>query len=259
MPVNLKIRFYPFYIGLLLSLGIHQTYANTAAFNVFGGGSSFNLGDQEDIVFPSTSFRTDTFTINQKPIVYALGAGVTYQIVNCQSSNCGKGAAVFNSIIVGVNGYYNHNTRTGSVLEYGLTDFANSNYKTNISSARLMADAEVDFQPLKAGLTPFVEAGIGIARNVMDFKNSPVPDPDILGGYYYLDDNYLNQFAYEIGVGIKVPITQDVVISARYLYADAGNAKTRTYDPSSGVILAKSISVSVRSQSVLLGFSHQFG
>lgn len=259
MAINNKLISHRCKIALLLGLGLtfSHAFAGTAAFNVLGGVSSFNFGNEKDIVFPTNSFRTDTFDVSGQSAVFALGAGFTYDVMICHNNDCDKGWSVFHDIAVGINGYYNSNDRKGTVLEYGLPNFNNSTYKMNVYSSRLMADAELGLHPIKMGLTPFIEAGIGVARNTLDFQNTPVPS--LSGGYYYLSDHYHDQFAYELGAGFKIPVNNDVTISARYLYANAGNAVSSIHDHTNGVTLGSPIKINVRSQSILLGFSHSFG
>ncbi len=247
--------------SIMLGLGMgfsSSVLAGGVAVNLLAGGSVIGVGHDKDVIFPPETFRTDTFNANGNPVDFAVAGGITYDVVI--GPNYNNLNYLFHDVLLGVNGYYNQTSRDGTVLEYGLTDFANSTYNMHVKSGRLMLDTELDFHPLwKNIFTPFVELGLGIARNTLSFKNNPLPNIGADGGYYSLSDHSQTQFAYEVGAGIKVPINNHLVLSARYLYANAGNAESDTLDGNTGVILARPIKVSVDSQSILLGLSYLLG
>lgn len=250
-------------ISMVMGLGfgfLTHAYAlvGGVGLTVLAGGSVMNFDKQGHVVFPAGSFRQDSFKYGGGGnINFAPAAGVSYDVVI--GPNKYNPWYLFRDISLGVNVYYNQTSRSGSVYEYSLPDFNNSTYSMNVKSGRLMLDTEWDIHPLWYNVIPFVEAGLGVAQNTMSFKNKPRPNIGAGGGNYNLDDHSKIQFAYEIGAGVKLPVSDHFVVSARYLFANAGDAESGTSDNDTGVLLAKPIKTSVESQSVLLGLSYFFG
>jgi opacity protein-like surface antigen len=245
---------------LVLALGVGFSPLATAGklvVNVAAGGSVFNLGSTHYVVFPPSAFRTDSFHIGGYPLTYDIAAGIGYDLD--ATSAAYRIGSVLHDVSFSLNAYYGSTSRKGTVLEFGLPVFDNSNYKLQVGSGRLMLDSEWDFYPLWQTIMPFVEVGVGAARNTLSFKNSPVPVVGVSGGYYALPDNSQIQFAYQLGAGLKYEVSEQVILAARYLYANAGMAASSTYDAMSGVNLGKPITMLVQSQSVLFSMNYLIG
>lgn len=225
------------------------------AVSLLVGGGATNIGTNHKIVFSPGSFRTDSFTTDNEPIEVAAAAGISYDF------HIGKEweKHFLRDITLGLNGYYNQSIVNGAVYEYSLPSMPNSNYDLRLKTGRLMIDTELDFSSPWGTIIPFVELGIGVASHTLYFKNSPVPNIGVSGGGYALQDHTQFNFAYEAGVGLKIPLRNQFMLSARYLYANVGQAKTSTSDPSSGMSLAKPVVFDVSSQSILFGFSYLIG
>ena len=231
--------------------------ARVIGVTVLVGGSSFNVDKQGLIVFPAESFRTDSFQADRNKISFASAIGISFNKI--LENNKYKAWSRLHRISLGLNFYFNQNSRTGSVYEYNLLDFNNSTYTMNLDSYRVMLDTEWVIQPLYWGMMPFVQAGIGSAQNNMNFKNIPRPDIGADGGNYNLSHHAGVQFAYEFGAGLKIPVNEYLMVSARYLFADAGNASSGISDNVTGVVLARPVRTKVQSQSVFFGLSYFFG
>ena len=246
--------FFPYLIGACLGSGLVMASSAFAAVDVslLAGASEFNLGHTKKIVFPTESFRTDSFKIGGESDDFAVALGAMYRFDKTNQH--------FRYLSVGANAYYSQTSRHGTVFEYELPNFENSTYNMQVKSARLMVDAQWDFRSLfNNKVIPFVDGGIGVANNILNFKNTPVPNFGANGGNYRLSNHSQIQFAYELGAGLKVPVNQRLSIIGRYLYANAGHAESRTYDSATGVALRQPIKVGVNSQSVLLGLNYLFG
>jgi|GEM_PF-2089084 len=224
---------------------------------VLAGAGSSTLDKQGQIVFPAETFRTDSFSSSGNKIKVASAIGISYD--KFLEFNNDKTRNILHGISLGVNTYYNESSRNGSVYEYSLPDFNNSTYGMKVKSWRVMLDTEWVLHSLVFGVMPFVEAGIGGAQNIMSFKNIPRPDIGVDGGNYNLRYYSSVHFAYEFGAGFKIPISTHFIASARYLFADAGKAKSDISDSATGVVLALPVRTSVQSQSVLFGLSYLFG
>lgn len=224
---------------------------------VLAGGSSYALNKHQQVFFPTETFRTDSFEIDRNKINFSSGIGVSYE--KKLDSSKDKPWNLFQSISLGVNAYYNEISRNGSVYEYSLPDFNNATYNMKIKSYRIMLDTEWVLHPLFFGVMPFVEAGVGGAQNTLNFQNIPRPNIGADGGYYNLPNHTNTHFAYELGAGFKMLASNHLMISARYLFADPGNANSGVSDNNTGVLLANPVNTNLQSQSVLFGLSYLFG
>lgn len=224
---------------------------------VLVGGSSYAFDKQQHVIFPAETFRTDSFEVDGNKINFASAIGISYEKVLEPSKD--KPGNLLQSISLGVNVYYDKSSRNGSVYEYSLPDFNNSTYDISVKSYRVMLDSEWALHPLYFGVMPFVEAGIGGAQNTLSFQNIPRPNIGADGGYYNLSNHAGTHFAYELGAGLKIPVNTHFMVSARYLYVDAGKAESGISDNGTGVLLASPLRTKVQSQSVLFGLSYLFG
>lgn len=224
---------------------------NKLGFTVLLGGNSSRLDNNGHIYFPIESFRTDSFKMNQNKIYFSSAVGIAYHKIIDTS--------LLQSISLGINAYYTKTTQNGSVYEYSLPDFNNSTYQMKIKSYRIMLDTEWALHPLYFGIFPFIEAGIGSVQHTMSFENTPRPNIGADGGNYYLANNLSTHIAYELGAGLKLPVTSQFILSARYLFADTGKAESRVLDTATGVTLSSPVRTKVQSQSILFGLSYLFG
>ena len=233
------------------------SWTNGLEVTVLVGGSSYTLDQHQQVFFPAETFRTDSFEVDSNKINFASAIGITYDKILEPSQN--KPWNILQSISLGVNAYYNENSRNGSVYEYSLPNFNNSTYNMKIKSYRVMLDTEWTLHPLFFGIMPFVEGGIGGAQNTLSFQNIPRPNIGADGGNYYLSDHASSHFAYEVGAGLKMPVNNHFIVSARYLFADTGKAESGIFDSATGVLLASPVRTDVQSQSVFFGLSYLFG
>ncbi len=224
---------------------------------VLAGGNSSTFDKHERIFFPAETFRADSFKMDANKINFASAIGVSYEkILDSRGHNPW---GILQTISLGVNAYYHESPRNGSVYEYGLFDFNNASYAMKIKSYRIMLDTEWGLSPIFFGMMPFLEGGIGGAQNTLSFKNTPRPNIGADGGYYKLSNHTTTHFAYQLGAGLKMPVNDRIMLSARYLFANTGAAKSGISDANTGVILASPVRTDVQSQSVLFGLSYLFG
>ncbi|MCL9685356.1 SPOR domain-containing protein [Legionella maioricensis] len=234
-----------------------NSLANGISATVLIGGSSYTLDKQQQVFFPAETFRTDSFEVDGNKINFASAIGIAYEKILESDKN--KPWNILQSISLGVNAYYNESSRNGSVYEYSLPDFNNATYDMKVKSYRVMLDTEWVLHSLSFGVMPFVEAGIGGAQNTLRFQNIPRPNIGADGGYYNLSNHASTHFAYELGAGLKIPVNNHFIASARYLFVDTGKAESGISDNGTGVLLASPLKTKVQSQSVLFGLSYLFG
>ncbi|BCA96615.1 hypothetical protein TUM19329_29760 [Legionella antarctica] len=234
-----------------------HTQTGGIRFTVLAGGSSYAFDQQGQVFFPAEAFRTDSYVSEEHKIQFASAIGISYEKI--LEPNKEKSWNMLRSISLGVNAYYNEGSQHGSVYQYGLPDFNNATYELQVRSFRVMLDTEWGLRPSYFGIMPFIEAGVGGAQNSMSFQNIPRPDIGADGGNYSLSDKARVHFAYELGAGLKLPLRTNVMVSARYLFADIGDARSGISDNETGVLLAYPVRTNVQSHSVLFGLSYLFG
>lgn len=164
-------------------------------------------------------------------------------------------AAIIQSISVGLDFYVFNTSITGDVLQFGSPELNNLNYNFDINTVRLMLDGELNFHPLHQ-LIPFITAGLGASNNNARYYDVANINGALLGGSVTLPSQTYCAFAYSFGAGFKVPLSQKMQLSLRYLYTDMGKAQTDTAPAPylQGVI--EPVSMRLRTQAGLLGFTY---
>ena len=244
---------------LIISMAgvIQHAAAGDIAFNLLAGERSLKLGSQGVVQFPASAFRTDLFYIDNGRFNFSPALGVLYRVETGGINNSLH--QYLHDLSMGINLYYTQTKRSGSVYEYSLRNFNNSTYDMKVKNYRLMLDMEWTFQPVVLNLMPFVEAGLGGARNTMRFSNTPRPDIGADGGNYELANTASKAFAYEFGLGVKRQFGEKILGSFRYLYSDSSQVKSSRSDPMTGVRLALPIQSGLQSHALYLGFSYFCG
>jgi opacity protein-like surface antigen len=98
-----------------------------------------------------------------------------------------------------------------------LPEFENYTYSLKLNTIRIMANADLDFHPIRASLIPFIQGGLGAARTTVSYSSvpiSPVISPD-----FTLPVQASWHMAYQLGAGAKYAVKPHLVLSLRYLYA----------------------------------------
>jgi|TARA_R110002126_G_scaffold273866_1_gene418593 opacity protein-like surface antigen len=110
----------------------------------------------------------------------------------------------------------------GNISQYSLPEFTNYDYSWNIVSNLLFASAKVNLYQYKRFL-PYVTAGLGGGFNCMsnyEEKALPGVTPRFTPGF---QDNTQTQFAYHLGAGLDVQLTQGMLVSLAYQYLNLGH------------------------------------
>lgn len=232
----------------LLICGLIPTYAAASIdLTVYGGG--VNVETSESKVFFSRQ-ETDLLVGNDNhsnQFTSGVGLAYTYYLRLPADS---IDTYPIDSFSLGLDLYNFSATREGVDLLFGLPNFANYTYDMDLRSTRLMLDLQLNSQPFWMGLIAFVEAGAGATRNTVNYHETPLPG--ITGTGLQLKGNTNYQFAYDLGGGLKLPLTNYLLLSARYLYSNLGNAESSVHGTNT---LLEPIKVKLRAQSVLLGLT----
>lgn len=132
--------------------------------------------------------------------------------------------------------YLNLNTDNSSV--FGIDDRADDVFviDAEVESLVFMLNAAYDFGLSDSRFRPFVKGGIGVARNKttqadLDVQfNSPIWNGSVFEGQSLSDYPYpegkSTQFAWNIGVGLKMQLAQKFALSLEYGLIDIGKTQT---------------------------------
>lgn len=219
---------------------------NAVQLSLYGGVSRLGLNTGH-LAFASD--ETDTLKNRQDHNKFIPGIGIAYNFflpANLTNS-------IIQSISIGLDYYYFKNHQNGDVYLYMNPDFNNFKYKIDVKSSNLMLNAEMNFYAFWQGIIPFIEGGIGVARNSVEYRDRPNPGVVGQGSGLNLPNTTKNKFAFDAGAGIKAPITGNLLLSLRYLYSGLGSVHTKTQG---NYTIAKPLNVKIHNQSVLLGLNY---
>ena len=123
---------------------------------------------------------------------------------------------------VGVSWQYYFNTQVGStIMQYSDPTFVNYNYHWNVKSNLLLATGKLNL--IQYGkCSPYINGGIGGAFNsASGYSETALADvtPRISPAFA---NNSTTQFAYQVGIGVDVQLTPQVIFSLGYNYQNLG-------------------------------------
>lgn len=237
-------RFFTLTLGLCIST---SSFADGLEFSAYAGGIGTSTHKSHLVQDP---FNNSPLTGHNDSTAFTPGVGLAYSF-RPPIPHDSNDFFFFDTISLGLDAYQFKTSRSGLVIVNGDPNFANYDYSMDIHSARLMLDGQINSNPFWYGLVVFAEAGAGIAWNRLDYNDVPVPGIGGLG--LSLPNKTQEQFAYDLGGGLKLPVAEHLQISARYLYSNLGNMKTSTHG---NFNIDEPIKVKLRGQSVLLGLTY---
>ncbi len=160
-------------------------------------------------------------------------------------------------------GYMTTNSGTSAV--FGIDDRADDTFvlDAEVESLVFMLNGSYDFDIGLDRFTPFFKAGVGVARNetksaILDVSydsliwNGTVFDDQRLEGYAY-PRGKTTEFAWNIGAGIRMALSERFELSMAYALMDLGDTATET-DGAGDALAFKDLT----SQQLQLGLDFRF-
>jgi hypothetical protein len=199
--------------------------------------------------------ETDTLHSSTRPTDFSWGLGGAYQWFPSNANPMN-----LHDISLGVDLFSFKTTQEGKVWQYDLPALYNYNYQLPLTNWRLMLNTELTMQALSIfnnghDILPFIELGIGLSRNKLSYSDMPISGIADLG--LNINSNTVNQFAWDIGAGFKMPfqwMDHHFEASLRYLYTDLNHAHSS--DIANATITAP-INVKASTQTLFFGCSVQ--
>jgi len=205
---------------------------------IINPGSYTLIGDETEQLVPYHA-RTSDFT---------WGIGTAYRFLTPNHQNILR---FTHDISLGLDVFYFQANQSGSVLDYG--EFSDFNYRSKVQSLRFMGNVEWTFLPVfSKAIYPFLEGGAGLASNTNYYSDAPNATSSFGVGNTFSRHN-IDQFAYDLGAGIKWTPTENIEVSLRYLYSSLGWVRSGN---SASLPVSSGYSYRLNTQSLLLGLSY---
>lgn len=204
-PVDMSTPVNP--AAWFVNANVGGTKAGTGSSTTVDNGSGLASPYNQDIYNADGSDRSLLFGIQvgrhwemDNPWLSAFSLGVQYQ--NVSTSNF-----------------------SGQVIEFSLPEFTNYNYKWNMNSNLVLANAKLNLINYKR-FSPYLNGGAGIVLNKANgYSESALSGvtPRVSPGYA---DNPSTQFGYILGAGIDYQLSPTLIVSAGYQYSNLGTANS---------------------------------
>lgn len=221
--------------------------------SVFLGGSyvpnTIN-GQTLELLPYETGENADTFTNQSNGTSFTWGLGAKYRFMLDKTPIQNY---FFSSIGVGLNAFQIIDfNQTGNVLQFNLPEFENYTYALKLQNNRIMADFDLDFQPIKRYFIPFFEGGIGAARTVVSYSSTPIYP--VIDPIFTLPNQASWNFAYQVGAGVKYAAKTHLVFSLGYLYANMGKVNSSILGDTT--TLATPLTITMNTHNFLCGLTY---
>lgn len=235
---------------LLIPMLAQATYASPTNLDISAaiGPSWYDAGNGHMQV---TSDENDTMRTSGASGSATYRVGVGYHFLATQLAT----RQFLNDLLIQLNYYHSNTTINGQVAEFGSDCCVNYAFKAPTTSNRLMIDVKPSLFTVWH-LSPYITAGAGIAWNQMNLTESPY-GAQYAPGTVKLPDNTNQNFAYDLGVGIRGDITKNLSASIEYLSTHLGDNEPSSNSSTQQAILdAPDFPIFV--QSILFGLSWKF-
>jgi opacity protein-like surface antigen len=157
---------------------------------------------------------------------------------------------------VGLDLIFMNNTETGDVYLSQNPSNAFYDFELEEKTTRLMVNTEVDFGTRWAKVLPFVQASVGAARILAQYKETIEPGLPFTGGAFRLSNEVNYNLAYSLGAGVKFLVKPNLQAGFSYLFTDFGIIKTE--DESNSVVLSEPIKDHLVTSSAFFNLSYLF-
>ncbi len=195
-----------------------------------------------------TPYETDSLLVTHVTSGLAGKIGVGYHFFAEQLSQ----RQFLNDLLVEINGYQSVGTIRGNVWQYQMPQFNNYNFNAPLTSTRLMLDLKPSLFTLKSvSLYPIL--GLGIAWNDVYYNENVTGAGIAARSAEALGSHTNNDFAYDLGVGLRLPVSARLSATLEYVYTSLGNVSPA--GSPNGATLTSPPTFKVRNQSALLGLS----
>ena len=165
---------------------------------------------------------------------------------------------------IGVGKYFNNNIRGEMSLNYrdghqlDTTDTINAgfSYKADLKSVSMFFSGYYDFNSINLSgksLTPYIGGGIGLARNDMG-----VTTVSAIGGSTSIEGKNVTEFAWKLGAGANLNLTEKCSLDLNYQFVDLGKFKSGSLVSSTMTDMQKPFEGDYRTNELTIGLRYKF-
>lgn len=136
--------------------------------------------------------------------------------------NVNVGREVFNNIFLELEAAYSEHKFSNSYIEPLVKSLLTPvSFKVKVQSVNSFVNLSYRFDKLNISIIPYLVAGIGVSSNKVHNGNINLPLIN-----YSVKGKTTVHYAWQVGVGLLVPITQNLDIHFSYRYRDLGGIKS---------------------------------
>ena len=179
---------------------------------------------------------------------------------NGKSNDLGSGGVVG----IGIGRNFNNNIRGEISLNYrdghqlDTTDTINAgySYKADLKSVSMFFSGYYDFNSINLSgksLTPYIGGGIGLARNDMG-----VTTVSAFGGSTSIEGKNVTEFAWKLGAGANLNLTEKCSLDLNYQFVDLGKFKSGSLVSSTMTDMQKPFEGDYRTNELTIGLRYKF-
>jgi opacity protein-like surface antigen len=160
-----------------------------------------------------------------------------------------------NRLLLELNVYQVSNTVKGKVWQYELPQFDNYKFSAPLTSTRLMFDVKPTLMTWNK-LSPYLIVGAGASWNKVSYEERPAPgiNPN---SALSLSHHTQTELAWDLGAGLNYQVTEDVSLTAEYIYGFLGEGEPGE-NSANGRVLLEAPNFSYQIQSLLFGVSVKY-
>jgi opacity protein-like surface antigen len=180
-------------------------------FSVAGGPTISHVDDTSLIVSP---FETDNVIVTNvtRSALWKIGVGYHF------FEDSLKQRRYFNDFLVELNVYRNSETARGDVWRYQLPQFNNYSFAAPITTTSAMLDVKPGLFTLrKFTLYPII--GVGAAWSTVSYQEHRTANSVDPTSYHSLGDSMNMNFSYDLGVGLRLGMTEHLSATMEYIYS----------------------------------------
>lgn len=211
-----------------------------------GGVDWYTISNTHLII---SSFETDKNKVDDPSAKGTWKIGVGYYLFD----ECLRWRDYLNHLLLELNLYHTFASVTGDVWQYKLPQFNNYDFDAPVTSNRLMFDFKPSLFTWK-NITPYSILGVGETWNSVSYHEKSRKSDIDPKSRLILSKHKIAQFAWEVGVGFNVVLSDRLSISAEYIYAFLGKGSPAN-DPANHVKLSSAPNFSLKAQSLLFGLN----
>jgi len=227
-------------VGSIFNSVLASTLFDNTEFSIAAGPSRIQTNNSQLFISP---YETDSLLVNH--------------LTNSISEKIGVGKKFLNRFLIELNLYRDSGSINGNVLQFQLPQFNNYTFQQTVHTTRFMADLKPDLFLWK-NISPYPILGLGMAWSDVNYNETLTNNDMDAASAISLSSKRNSNFAYDLGFGLRVGLTQKMSASLEYIYTHIGNVSAAN-SLQNGLRVMSSPIFTIRNQSILCGIIFKLG